>query len=101
MKILVGRIIRGTLRRLIRKVSEVVEASRSSDAYDMEENPMVQVVKDRITSHPNFEAIRVYPTAWGGFGLDLDLDGYTHHVEADSIHEVLAFAMSISYEDDA
>ena len=101
MKILVGRIIRGTLRHLVKKVAEVVEASRSSDAQDMEDNPLIQVVKDRITSHPDFESVRVYPTMWGGFGLDLELDGYTHHVEADTIHEVLAFAMSISFEDDA
>lgn len=93
MKLLVGRIIRGILRRIAVEVRSSVRSSESRDR-DSLKDPVVVALLLRLHAHPDVDAITLSSNWWGGVTVLVETveDDLEYH--GDEIVDALALALS-------
>lgn len=93
MRLLVGRILRGILRRV---AAEVRSSVRSSEARDRDslKDPVVVALLLRLHAHPDVEAITLSSNWWGGVTVLVETDdGEQAEYHGDEIDDALALAL--------
>jgi hypothetical protein len=93
MRILVGRIIRGILRRVAVEVRSSVQQSQSTDR-DAMRDPVILVMMMRLHAHPDVMGITLSPNWWGGFSVLVETDDGEFLYSGDDMQETLAQAIS-------
>lgn len=99
MRHLVGRVVRGILRKVIAEVVKAVRASEDEEEDELEGEVGV-ALRWRLHAHPDLESYDVFPNEWGGYTVHLTVRGQdfaTHAFEAD---EALARAVAFVWGED-
>jgi len=100
MRILVGRILRGILRRVALEVRSSVRHSESTDR-DALRDPVVVAMLLRLHAHPDVESITMDPNWWGGFTIVVGIDADEVEYHGADVVEALAIAISDVYDLDS
>lgn len=100
MRLLVGRIIRGILRRVAAEVRSATEYAESSD-QDALRDPVVVAMLLRLHAHPDVTAITLEPNWWGGFTVLVEVDGDDVEYHGSEVVDALAIALSDVWELDS
>jgi len=99
MRHLVGRVVRGILRKVVAEVVKAVRASEEDEEDELEGEVGV-ALRWRLHAHPDLESYDVFPNEWGGYTVHLTVRGQdfaTHAFEAD---EALARAVAFVWGED-
>lgn len=90
---LVGRIIRGILRRVAAEVRSSVRHSESEDR-DAMKDPAVVAMLLRLHAHPDVDGITLSPNWWGGFTVVVDVGWDEFEYVGADVDDALALSVS-------
>lgn len=93
MRILVGRIIRGILRRVAVEVRSSVRQSESHDRDNLKDPAFVAMLL-RLHAHPDVVGITLSPNWWGGFTVLIETEDDEFVYNGDGQFDALAQAIS-------
>ena len=99
MKVIVGRIIRGVVRRLVGEVLRAVQAAKEEDD-DLLEDPVVGALFARIHAHPDVESYNLFQNEWGGYTAQFTLRGQDFETNGFEADEALARVVAHVWGDD-
>lgn len=100
MKVIVGRIVRGVVRRLVAEVLRAVQAAKDEED-DLLEDPVVVSMLARIHAHPDVESYTMFQNEWGGYTVQFTLRGSDFETNGFEPEEALARAVAHVWGDDA
>ena len=92
MRVIVGRIIRGVVRRLVGEVLRAVREARGEEE-DLLEDPVVVSMLTRIHAHPDVESYTMFQNEWGGYTVQFTLRGSDFETNGFEPEEALAGAV--------
>lgn len=100
MRLIVGRIIRGVVRRLVGEVLRAVREAEDEED-DLLEDPVVVSMLGRLHAHPDVESYNLFQNEWGGYTAQFTLRGRDFETSGFEADEALARAVAHVWGDDA
>lgn len=100
MKLLLGRIVRGLLRRLIVEVKSAIEAAENEEEK-AQDDPIVHALTTRLFAHPDVEFYTLFQNEWGGYTVQFTFRNSELMAHGSEMEEALSKAIAHVWGEDA